>query len=144
MSFLNSCKYFFSVRSQSFIWLKSVACIHAQSCPSLCDPVDCSPPCSSFPGTSQARILEWVAIFYSRGSSRPKDRTCPLALAGGFLPLIHLGSRQLKSISWYKCLKIYYILYINLQLKTKSQNYFRITFFFLSNLEFKAVNKQIF
>ena len=60
------------------------------------------------------------------------------------LPLIHLGSCQLKSISWYKCLRIYYILYINLQLKTKSQNYFRITFFFLSNLEFKAVNKQIF
>ena len=36
------------------------------------------------------------------------------------LSLVHLGSRQLKSISWYICLKIYYILYINLQLKTKS------------------------
>ena len=36
------------------------------------------------------------------------------------LPLIHLGSPQLKSSRWYKCLKIYYILYINLQLKTRS------------------------
>ena len=36
------------------------------------------------------------------------------------LPLIHLGSPQLKSIRWYKCLKIYYILYIKLQLKTRS------------------------
>ena len=35
-----------------------------------------------------------------------------------FLPLRHLGSPQLKSSSWHKCLKIYYILYINLQLKT--------------------------
>ena len=34
------------------------------------------------------------------------------------LPLSHLGSPQLKSISWHECLKIYYILYINLQLKT--------------------------
>ena len=120
-------------------------CLHTCSVMSeSCDPADCSPPCSSFPGTSQARILEWVAIIYSRVLSWPKNRTCPLVLPGGSLPLVHLGSRQLKSISWYKCLRIYYILYINLQLKTKSQNYFRITFFFLSNLEFKAVNKQIF
>ena len=35
------------------------------------------------------------------------------------LPLNHLGGPQLKSISWHKCLKIYYILYINLQLKTE-------------------------
>ena len=38
----------------------------AQSCPTLCDPVDGSPPGSSVPGISQARILEWVAIFFSR------------------------------------------------------------------------------
>ena len=42
--------------------------IHAQSqlCLVLCDLMDCSPPDSSVHGTSQARILEWVAIFYSR------------------------------------------------------------------------------
>ena len=41
-----------------------------QSCPTLCDPMDCSPPGSSVRGILQARILEWVAIF-SRGSSDP-------------------------------------------------------------------------
>ena len=39
-----------------------------QLCPTLCDPVDCSPPCSS-QGILQARVLEWVAISFSRGSS---------------------------------------------------------------------------
>ena len=43
----------------------------AQSCPTLCDPVDCSPPGSYIHGILQARILEWVAISFSRGSSRP-------------------------------------------------------------------------
>ena len=38
----------------------------------LCDPMDCSPPGSSVYGISQARILKWVAISYSRGSSRPR------------------------------------------------------------------------
>ena len=41
----------------------------AQSCPTLCDPMDCSPPGSSVHGILQARILEWVAISFSRGSS---------------------------------------------------------------------------
>ena len=43
-----------------------------QSCPTLCDPMDCSLPGSSVHGMSQARILEWGAISFSRGSSRPK------------------------------------------------------------------------
>ena len=42
-----------------------------QSCPTLCDPTDCSPPGSSVHGILQARILEWVAMPSSRGSSRP-------------------------------------------------------------------------
>ena len=42
-------------------------CAHAQPCPTLCDPVDCSLPSSSIHGIIQARISEWVAIFYSRG-----------------------------------------------------------------------------
>ena len=44
-------------------------CVHTQSCLTLCDPMDCSPLGSSVHGVSQARILEWVAIFSSRGSS---------------------------------------------------------------------------
>ena len=45
----------------------------AQSCPTLCDPVDCSLPGSSVHGILQARVLEWVAISFSRGSSQPTD-----------------------------------------------------------------------
>ena len=41
----------------------------------LCDPIDCSPPGSSLHGILQARVLEWVAISFSRGSSWPRDRT---------------------------------------------------------------------
>ena len=41
-----------------------------QSCPTLCDPVDGSPPGSSVPGIFQARVLEWVAIAFSSNSSR--------------------------------------------------------------------------
>ena len=47
----------------------------AQSCLTLCDPMDYSLPGSSVHGILQARILEWVAISFSRGSSQPRDRT---------------------------------------------------------------------
>ena len=47
----------------------------AQSCPTLCDPIDCSLPGSSVHGIFQAIVLEWVAISFSRGSSRPRART---------------------------------------------------------------------
>ena len=47
----------------------------AQSCPTLCDPMDCSLPGFSVHGILQARILEWITISFSRGSPRPRDRT---------------------------------------------------------------------
>ena len=47
----------------------------AQSCPTLCDPVDCTLPGSSVHGIFQAIVLEWIAISFSRGSSQPRDRT---------------------------------------------------------------------
>ena len=47
----------------------------AQSCPTLCDPMDCSPPGSTVHGILQAKVLEWVASSFSRGSSWPRDRT---------------------------------------------------------------------
>ena len=53
-------------------------CVHAksiQSCPTLCDPMDYSLPGSSVRGILQARILEWVAISFTRGSSQPRDGT---------------------------------------------------------------------
>ena len=54
-------------------------CVHAkllQSCPTLCDPMDGSLPGSSVHGIFQARILEWVAISFSRRSSQPRDQSC--------------------------------------------------------------------
>ena len=54
----------------------------AQSCPTLCDPMDCSLAGSSVHGIFQARILEWVAISFSRGSSPPRDRTQVFHIAG--------------------------------------------------------------
>ena len=48
-------------------------CLVTQSCPTLCDSLDCSLPGSSVLGVFQARILEWVAMPSSRGSSQPRD-----------------------------------------------------------------------
>ena len=52
------------------------ACSVTKSCPTSCNPMDCSPPCSAICGISQARILECTAISFSRGSSQPRDPTC--------------------------------------------------------------------
>ena len=56
----------------------------AQSCPTLCDRMDCSLPGFSVHGIFQTKVLEWVAISFSRGSSRPRDRTRVSCIAGGF------------------------------------------------------------
>ena len=58
----------------------------AQSYPTLYDPMDCSSPGSSVHGISQARILEWVAISFSRGPSQPKDGPGSPALQADSLP----------------------------------------------------------
>ena len=60
-----------------------VCVLVAQSYPILCDPVDCTSPGSSVHGILQARILEWVAILFSKGSSQPRDRTQVSYIAGG-------------------------------------------------------------
>ena len=57
-------------------------CCYIQSCLTLWDPIDYSPPGCSVHWISQARILEWVAISFSRGSSRPRDRAHISCLAG--------------------------------------------------------------
>ena len=54
----------------------------AQSCPTLCNPMDCSLSGSSVHGIFQARVLEWIAISFSRGSSRPRNRTQVSRIAG--------------------------------------------------------------
>ena len=70
--------------------------VQAQLCPTLCDPVNCSPPGSSVLGIFQARILEWVAISFSRRSSQPRDQNF-ISSTGFFTRWIlyrwcHLGS----------------------------------------------------
>ena len=68
-------------------------CSVAQACPTFFDPMDCSPPGSSVHGILQARILECVAISYSRGSSRPRDQTRVSCIGRRLLyQLCHLGS----------------------------------------------------
>ena len=57
------------------MWGVCVCVWVAQLCPTLCKPMDCSLPGSSVHGILQARILEWAAIPFSRGSSQPKDWT---------------------------------------------------------------------
>ena len=59
----------------------------AKPCPTLCDPMDCSPLGFSVHGISQARILEWVAISFSRRSSQPRSP----AYTGGFFTVEPLG-----------------------------------------------------
>ena len=59
-------------------------CLIITSCPTLCNPMDCSPPRSSVHGISQVRILEWVAVSFSRGSSWTRDPTSISCLAGMF------------------------------------------------------------
>ena len=69
---------------------RACACMGAQllqSCPTLCDPMDYSPPGSSVHGILQSRILEWVATPSCRGSSWPRDWTrisCVSSIAGRF------------------------------------------------------------
>ena len=55
-----------------------------QSCPTLCDPMDCNLSGSSIHGIFQARVLAWIAISFSRGSSWPRNRTRVSRIAGGF------------------------------------------------------------
>ena len=62
-------------------------CSVTKSCPTLCDPMDPTPPGSSVHGIFQARTLQWVAISFSKGSSLPRDWTRMSFLTGGFFAL---------------------------------------------------------
>ena len=66
-------------------WRRGPALVYsaAQSYPTLCDPRDCNLPGSSVHGILQARILEWVDVLFSKGSSQPRDLTRVSCFAGG-------------------------------------------------------------
>jgi len=80
-------------------------CLVAQSSPTLWDPIDCGLPGSSVCGISQARILDWVAISFSRGSSWPRDRT-HVSYTGRWI-LSHQSTREALTQIRYskKCVK---------------------------------------
>ena len=69
----------------------------AQSCPTLCDPMDCSPPSSSVPGILQARILEWVAISFSR---EPRDQTRVSCIGRQILYHVSHRNCQIVFLDW--------------------------------------------
>ena len=73
-------------------------------CLILCDHTDCSLPGSSVLGILQARILEWLAISNSRGSSQPRDQTYVSCIAGRYYHLSHQGLR--KDLEHYQILHI--------------------------------------
>ena len=74
-----------------------IACVLVtQLCPTLCDPMDRSPPGSSVHGILQGRILEWVAIPFSRGSAWQRDQTCVSRIAGRFFTVLKINNKNLK------------------------------------------------
>ena len=91
----------------------------AQSCPTLCKPMDCSPPGSSVYGFLQARILKWIAIPFSRGSSRSRDQTRGSSISGRFFtiwatgkilrfnPKIYLGLNKIKLFIVSLCINVF-------------------------------------
>ena len=81
----------------------------AQSCPTLFNPMDCSLPGSSLHGILQARVLEWVAISFSRGTSQPRDQTWVSRIPGRCSNLwATRDSKQLKE----DLKKLYKIIYL--------------------------------
>ena len=76
-----------SQRKRQLICPQSRCVLVTQSCPTLCDPTNCSPQSSSIHVILQTRILEWIAISFSRGSSQPRDRTRVSHIAARFFTI---------------------------------------------------------
>ena len=95
-----------------------------------CNPKDCSPPASSVCGISQARILDWVAISFSRGSSQRRDQTC-ISCIGRWV--LYCGTT--KKIQLYH---IFHSIILRFELKNTNHhlflingfNYFRNSFYY--------------
>ena len=80
---------------------ETIVVLVAKLCPSFCDPMNYNPQGSSVHGISQARLLEWVAISFSRGSSQTRDRTC-ISCVGRHI-LYHWAPGKPKAIALTKC-----------------------------------------
>ena len=90
--------------STTFYWVTrtKVKVLVAQSCPTLCDPMDCSPRGSSVHGILQARTLEWVAMPFSSGSLWPRDWTWVSRIVGQFFTIwaTREAQRYILNIYW--------------------------------------------
>ena len=84
-----------------FCYLKVKLLSHVQ----LCDPMDCSLPGFSIHGIFQARVLEWVAISFSRGSSWPRDQTQVSCIAGRRFTLWATREAHQSSVTWRYALR---------------------------------------
>ena len=73
MAAVTICSYFGAHENKVYHCFLVSPCLLIQSCPTLCDSMDCSPPDSSVHGIFQAKILKWVSISSSRGSCWPRD-----------------------------------------------------------------------
>ena len=110
-----------------------------QSCPTLCNPMDCSPPGSCIHGILQVRILEWVAIPFSRGSPQSRDRTWVSCIEGRLFTVwaTRQAFYQVHAKRWKPLLlpkKKYIYIYI----------YIYIFDFGMSNLSFHPIDPHLF
>ena len=102
--------------------MKSESESEVAQCPTLCDPMDCSLSSSSVHGIFQARVLEWIAISFSKGSSLPRNRTQISSIAGiRFYRLSHQGSHFFFKKKNFKCILSVNI-YFRHQFKKKIRN----------------------
>ena len=85
-------------QNESLNKLDCYCCLLAKLCPTLCHPMDRSPPGSSVHGIFQARILEWVAISFSKGSSGPGAEPVSPSLAGRFFTMSHQEKPQIRLV----------------------------------------------
>ena len=84
----------FYLLSQCFSKVSELDVLVTQLCLTVCHPMDYSPPGSSVHGILQGRILEWVAILFSRGSSLPRDRTQVSCVSGRCFTVWALGKSE--------------------------------------------------
>ena len=94
LNFIVSTKSWFLVKGKprAIVQPSFCCCLIAKSLQLFCDPMDCRPQESSDNGISQARILEWIAISFSRGSSWPRDQA--LVSCTGRQVLYHWATRE--------------------------------------------------
>ena len=99
----------FSLEGVSFLLSFFLFLLVSQLCSTLCNSMGCSPPGTSVHGILLARILAWVSIPFSRGSSQPGNRTQVSCIAGGFFTIWAPG-KPLEVFGCYLCRSCFSVL----------------------------------